>query len=146
MKKLIALAALALSVSSFAAEKVSFTYSGFEGWGRTYYSCDYVEAQTEKYLELFGATQIDVTCFGGIEFGRMSPVSVSARFEVPALQGNEVATEVKVEGDRFNPSCGINVSIIRNILPKFSNVEVLKKSDSCAFASSNYSYTFSIKK
>jgi hypothetical protein len=145
MKKLIALIAFALSLSAFAHDqKVSFSYSGFEGWGRTFYSCDYVEAQTEEVLELFGATHVDVRCNGGIDFGRMSPVMVTASFDLPVLSGREVAEVVKLKGDSRNPACGLNVTIVKALLPKFSNVSVLKKSDACAFQSSNYSYEFAI--
>ena len=147
MKKIIALVTIALSLSSFAAEKVSFFYNGNEGWGQTFYSCDYAESQTEAYLELFGATEINVTCFGGISAGTMiSPVSVTAKFELPVLNGTEVAAISEVKGDTWNPACGINVFIIKRLLPKFSNVKVISKSDSCAFQSSNYSYKFSITK
>ncbi len=147
MKKFFALVAIALSFSAIAREEVSFGYSGMEGWGQTYYSCDYVEAQTEKVLEMFGATNVDVWCTGGIDFGRIwTPISVNASFEAPVLTGAEVATVKKYRGDSWNPSCGINVAIVKALLPKFSNVKVLKKSDSCAFQSSNFSYEFEIKK
>lgn len=146
MKKLLALALVSLSVTAFARETVSFGHSGMEGWGQSYYSCDYVEAQTEKVLEMFGATEIDVHCSGGIEFGQVWPVSVRASFETPVLTGTEVAEMVKYRGDSWNPSCGINVKIVKSLLPKFSNVTVVKKSDSCAFQRSNYSYEFAILK
>ena len=146
MKKLITVVALVLSVSAFARETVSFGYSGMEGWGQSYYSCDYVEAQTEKVLEMFGATEISVRCSGGIEFGQVMPVSVRASFETPVLSGAEVSEIVKYKGDSWNPACGLNVRIVKSLLPKFSNVTVVKKSDSCAFQRSNYSYEFSIVK
>jgi hypothetical protein len=147
MKKLIAVITLVLSFSAFAEKKtVSFTYSGIESYGRSYYACDYVEYQTEKMLELFGATQIDVSCSGGIQFGSMWPVSIRATFEAPTLVGNEVAEVKKIEGDFSRPACGLNTTIVKRLLPSFSNVKVVKKSDSCAFASSNYSYTFEIIK
>ncbi len=145
MKKLIVLATLALSASAFAADqKVSFSYSGLEGWGRSYYSCDYVEAQTEKVLELFGAQNVEVRCSGGIQWGQAWPVSVTASWDAPALSGREVAETVKLKGDSWNPACGLNVTIVKNLAPKFSNVTIVKKSDSCAFQSSNYSYEFAI--
>lgn len=145
MKKLIALATLALSASAFAHDHhVSFSYSGIEGWGRSYYSCDYVEAQTEKVLELFGAQNAEVRCSGGIEWGQAWPVSVTAKWDAPALSGREVAEVVKLKGDSWNPACGLNVTIVKSLVPHFSNVTIVKKSDSCAFERSNYSYEFSI--
>lgn len=147
MKTVIALAIALTSFATLARETVSFSHSGLEGWGVSYYSCDYAEARTEKVLELFGATQIDVTCTGGLDFGRFPmPVSITASFEAPVLVGTEVAQTVKYRGDAWNSSCGLNVAIVKNLLPKFSNVTVVKKNDSCAFSSSNYSYEFSIVK
>ncbi len=145
MKKLFTVLALALCVSAFSADnKVSFGHSGNEGWGTSYYSCDYVEAQTEKVLELFGATDVSVRCSGGIEFGTMWPVSVTATFNSPVLSGREVAEVVNLKGDNWNPSCGLNVKIVKSLLSSFNNVSVIKKNDSCAFQSSNYSYEFAI--
>lgn len=145
MKKLLVLVATLFSFSVFARESVSFTYFGNEGWGQSYYACDYVEARTEKVLEMFGATEIEVRCSGGIEFGRYwGPVNVRTSFELPVLTGTEVAEEVTFKGDSWNPACGLNVTIVKKLLPKFSNVSVVKKSDSCAFSRSNYSYVFSI--
>lgn len=146
MKKLIALFVLVFSFASFAKETVSFTYTGNEGGRQSYYACDYVEYQTEYFLELFGATNIDISCFGGIQpWGSMQPVSIRASFDLPVIAGNSVE-EVKVQGDTWNPNCGVNVKIVKTLLPKFSNVEVVKKSDSCAFATTNYSYQFNIAK
>lgn len=141
MKTLFAAIVLSLSASAFA-ESVSFSYSGFEAWGRSYYACDYVEAQTEEVLELFGATNIDVSCFGGIEYGRVSPVSVKATFDAPFMTG--VVERTTLKGDRWNPSCGVNVAIINGVLPKFSNVTVLSKNDRCSSERSNYSYELEI--
>jgi hypothetical protein len=145
MKNVFFVLALALTGSAFSAENnVSFGHSGYEGWGMSYFSCDYVEAQTEKVLELFGATDVSVRCSGGIEFGSMWPVSVTATFNSPVLSGREVAEVVKLKGDNSNPSCGLNVKIVKSLLPSFNNVSVIKKNDSCAFQSSNYSYEFAI--
>lgn len=74
----------------------------------------------------------------------MWPVSVTASFNSPVLSGREIAEVAKVKGDNRNPACGLNVTIVKSLLPSFSNVTVVKKSDSCAFASSNYSYEFAI--
>lgn len=141
MKTLLAGIALSLSFGAFA-ESVSFSYSGIETWGRSYYSCDYVQAQTEHYLDVFGATNVRVNCFGGFEMGRISPVSVDATFELPILNG--AVERVKIKGDQWVPSCGINVAIINNLLPVFTNVTVLSKKDSCSNERSNYSYEFEI--
>jgi hypothetical protein len=145
MKKLMAVVALVLSVSAFARENVTITYSGYEGWGRSYYSCDYAEARTETVLELFGATNVSVTCSGGLDRGHYwGPIRVKASFDLPVLAGNEVAETVKFRSTGSNTSCALNVKIVKSLLPSFDNVTVVKKNDSCVSASSSYSYEFSI--
>jgi hypothetical protein len=145
MKKFLSLLAFALSFSAFAGEvKVSFTHFGNNGGNQSYYACYYVEGQAYKYLELFGATEVVVRCNGGIGPWSVSPVSVRASFNLPLLSGRELADTVKLKGDNWTPSCGINVQMIREFLKVFSNISVVKKSDSCAFANSNFFYELSI--
>lgn len=143
MKKTALLSALLISSSTFAAG-FSFTYFGNEGGNQSFYACSYVEDQAEAYLELLGATNIDVTCFGGIQpWGSAQPVSIRAKYNLPEVTGQNVET-VEIEGDTWNPSCGINVRLMKEILKTFSNVEVVKKQDSCAFVTSNYYYKLNI--
>lgn len=137
------LATLLISSSAFATN-FSFTYFGNEGGRQSYYACSYVEDQAVSYLELLGATNIDVRCTGGISGGwSVQPVSLRASYDLPVVMGTSVES-VELKGDSFNPACGLNVRIIKEILKTFSNVEVLKKSDSCAFASSNYYFKLNI--
>lgn len=143
MKTLFAALVLSVSASAFA-ESVSFSYSGLEAWGRSYYHCDYVEAQTEKVLELFGASNINISCYGGIEHGRMEPVSINATFDAPVVTG--VVERATFKGNSWDSACGINVAIVKNVLPKFSNVKVLSKRDTCSSERSRYSYDFEITK
>lgn len=143
MKTLIA--ALVLSVSASAsAETLSFSYSGLESWGRSYYSCDYVEARAEEVLELFGATNISTTCYGGIEYGRVAPVTIDVTFDAPVLNG--VVERTTYKGDRWNPSCGLNVAMINSFVKSFPNVKVLAKRDRCVSETSKYSYDLEISR
>jgi hypothetical protein len=144
MKKLFTLLALTLSLSSFAKEYVSFTYFGNEGGRNSYYACDYVEAQAAQYLELFGATDIEVYCSGGIQPWSVQPVSLRASFNKPVLSGREAGEVVEIKGDAFNPACGVNTRMINEFLRKFDNISVVKKNDSCAFARTNYYYQLNI--
>jgi hypothetical protein len=144
MKKLIALIAMIFSLTAFAKETVSFTYFGNEGFNRSFYACSYVEGQANSYLELFGATNIEVYCSGGIQpWGSMQPVSLNASFDLPAVTGQHVDA-VQVDGDSSSPACGLNVRLIKELLKKFSNVAVVQKDDACAFAGSNYHYQLNI--
>jgi hypothetical protein len=146
MKKIILATALFASVSSFAAE-VNFTYFGNEGGRQSYYACSYVEDQAISYLELLGATNIDVRCSGGIQTGSWyaQPVSLRAKFDLPVVTGANVET-VEIEGDNWNPACGLNTRMLNEMLKKFENVTVLKKIDSCAFATTNYYYKLQISR
>ncbi len=134
-----------LNIHAFASEVISFTYSGNSGMNRQFYACSYVEDQTVSYLELFGATGIEVSCFGGIQNYSVGPVSLRAKFDLPVVSGQTVE-EIKIEGDSWNPNCGINTKIINEALKIFTNIKVVKKSDSCAFTSSNFSYVLKINR
>jgi hypothetical protein len=145
MKKLFVLVTLLFSLPSMAAT-ISFTYFGNEGNRQTYYACSYVEDQTQSFLELMGATGIEVYCSGGLSSGggwSSSPVSIRAKYDLPLVTGSAIET-VEVEGDAFNPSCGINVRIIKEVLKTMPFVTVAKKQDSCAFATTNYYYKLNI--
>lgn len=143
MKSFLFASTLALSFNALAAE-VSFTYFGNEGGRQSYYACSYVEDQALSYLELLGATNIDLRCSGGIQApGWIGPVSLRANFDLPEVTGSGVET-VEVKGDVWNPACGINVRMMSEFLKVFTNVQVLKKQDACAFASSNYYYKLQI--
>ena len=141
MKKLFALLVLVFSFNSFAG-KISFSYSGDSNGNRYYYDCFYVEYQVEQYLELLGATNVYANCTGGITNTHLGPVSVRASFNSPVTTGNR--EEVEIKGDSFNPSCGLNVQIMKTILKAFPEVQVIQKSDACAFSSSNYFYKLSV--
>lgn len=144
MKSMIVLASLLFTAGAFAAS-VNFTYFGNENGRESFYACDYAEGQTEMVLELLGATDIDVRCSGGIQSGgwSMQPVSVRAKYELPEVTGTGVETVI-LKGDTWNPACGLNVRIIKEVLKTFTNVEVVKKSDSCAFATTNYYYKLNV--
>jgi len=131
------------SLNLFAAE-VSFTHFGQEGNRQSYYACSYVEDQTFDILETLGATGIDVRCSGGITSGWYAgPVYVTARFDLPQVNGSEESI-LELKGDVFNPACGLNVKIIKEVLKVFSNITVLKKQDHCAFSDSNYYFQLKV--
>jgi hypothetical protein len=132
-----------MSLTSFAAE-VSFTHFGQEGNRQSYYACSYVEDQTFDFLETLGATGIEVRCSGGITPGWYAgPVYVTARFDLPQVSGSEERI-LELTGDVFNPACGINVKIIKEVLKAFSHITVLKKQDQCPFADSNYYFQLKV--
>jgi hypothetical protein len=144
MKNILALILCSLSFAAIARETVYFTHFGNGGRTQSYYACDYAKSQTEKFISVLGATNIDVSCFGGIQaWGLAQPVSIHAQFDLPTVVTNTVES-VEVEGDTWSPGCGLNVQIVNTIVKMFSNVQVVKKSDACAFTSSNYYYLLNI--
>lgn len=135
-----------LMLFSFSAMAVdfSFTYFGNGAGTQTYYACSYVEDQAQSYLELLGATQIDVRCSGGITAGwNAGPVTLHASFELPVLTSSDFET-VEISGDFSSPSCGLNVRIMKEILKTMAYIQVVKRDDACAFSSSNYYYKLRI--
>ncbi|WPU63460.1 hypothetical protein [Peredibacter starrii] len=141
MKLLLTFAALVFSLSSFASERAFISYAGMESWGRSFYACTYAESQTIKHLKTLGATNIDVTCSGGIDIWMQGPVRIVAEFDVPAPTGRDEARRMTITGNRRNPSCGLNVAIFKAILPKFSKtISVTSADDACLSRTSNYSY------
>lgn len=141
MKKLLIVMSIFLSFQASAA-KVSFTYFGNEAGRNSFYSCSYVESQAEYYLKLFGAENIELYCRGGITSWSMMPVSLDAKFDLPTVMGKVETVELR--GDNWSPACGLNTMMIREFLKVMNNVEVLKKSDHCAFADSNFYYSLKI--
>jgi len=147
MKKIIVIVSMLLSVAAFAApQEVTVSYWGHEGGNEHYYSCDLARATAESHLVKLGATEIEVNCSGGIQpSGSMQAIYLNATFNTPDVGDRYVEEVIEIRGDAFNPACGLNVAIIRQFLKVFSNVEVLKKTDSCAFQGSNFFYQLNVK-
>jgi hypothetical protein len=145
MKKLIGLLVLATSMSALAqTQRVSFTHFGNNGGNQSYYACSYVESQAYAYLERLGASGVRVNCSGGIQSGGWypQPVSVTATFELPVTTG--VVESVEIRGDFSNPACGLNTQMLRAFFKVMPHVEVVKKSDNCAFFNTNFFYRLNV--
>lgn len=142
MKKIIGLIGLLFCFNGFAAQ-INLTYFGNQGSYQNYYACSYAEERTENYLALFGATNVEVYCTGGITNWSITPISLSAKFDMPAVSG-ENFEKVEITGDTWNPGCGLNTAIIREIIKTFKSVQVLEKQDHCAFSDSNFYYLLQI--
>jgi hypothetical protein len=139
MKSLFSFFLMFFSVSAMATN-FSFTYFGNEAGTQSYYACSYVEDQAQSYLELLGATHIDVRCSGGITSGwNAGPVTLNASFDLPVVTNNDFET-LEISGDFSSPACGLNVRIIKEILKSMAYIQVIKREDACAFSTSNYYY------
>lgn len=142
--------AVALLVSSFAASAVetvsrrfSFTYMDRSVVTRTYHNCDSVEDTLRDHLRTLGAQNIRVTCSGGIQnWGNRWeawPVSLSARFVVPANRDN--AQRLVIADRGFNTNCDFNVQLLSKLLRELPNARMISKNDRCRGSEGSYSFT-----
>ena len=143
MKKILLVCAFLATFAASAAE-LSFTYFGNDLGRQVYYSCDYVEDQATYYLNLLGANHIDVMCTGGIQNWSWMPIHLKAKFELPLITGHGVET-LELQGDTWNPNCGLNTTIINAAVKTMTHIQVIKKSDSCPFVDSNFFYKLQVQ-
>lgn len=123
--------ALVFSVSASAGEwatrKLSFSPSTYSAGNTTWYNCDSVERTLEKHLKDLGASNVRLTCSGGIGYGRFpSPAVVSGKFDVP-VSAESVET-ITLQG---RESCKLNTEFLDYVLPMFPSVTVLSRKASC---------------
>jgi hypothetical protein len=150
--RLIAVAALLLAFNAFAVEFTTTTFShtdtGIDGFSRNYYSCDFAESALESHLETLGASNISVSCSGGIEYNwGMFPVNLAARFDMPsATPENHTRSEnIRVSSRSFgNSSCNFHTKLLNKLLPLFTNVAVNAKRTSCMDNDSRWSYDLTV--
>lgn len=147
MRSLIALVFVATALSANAAElvsrKFSFTYFGHDVGSSTYYSCDSAEDMAREQLQTLGAQNIRVSCSGGIQnWGNRwdaFPVSITARFAVPASRENAQRMVIKDSGRDSN--CDFNAQFLAQLLKKLPNARLVSRSVSCRGADGRYSFT-----
>ena len=150
--RLIAVAALLLAFNAFAVEFTTTTFShtdtGIDGFSRNYYSCDFAESALESHLEKLGASNISVSCSGGIEYNwGMFPVNLAARFDMPsATPENHTRSEnTRVSSRSFgNSSCNFHTKLLNKLLPLFTNVKVNAKRATCMDNDSRWSYDVTV--
>jgi hypothetical protein len=130
---------IALSLASsfaFASEgSLSMHYSGFEGRNRVFLSCDYAENQTRYVLEKLGATNIQTNCFGGIQYGSMSPISIRAKYSTNDSRLGEV-----VNLTNSNGNCFFETALVEEILRDFPFTEILRERGHCFRNDSSYQF------
>ncbi len=135
--RLMTVALLFVSLSASAGEYVSRSFSmslGGSGWNTTYYNCDALEDLVEGHLEKLGASNIHVSCFGGLEqWGNRwnpSPASVTARFDAPVRSGT--SSQTLTLKSRMGDSCDAHVATLDRALPLFPGVKVLSRTAQCS--------------
>lgn len=135
------------SFNAFSTEYVSksFSYSdsGRDGNSTNYYSCDYAESALRTHLQTLGAIDINVSCSGGIEFGRFLPVNLESNFKVTALTDPSTAKieSVTIKSVRRGDSpCFFNTKLLNKLVKNFPNVYVDSKSTSCFDNNTSWNY------
>ncbi len=147
--RLIAATLMFLSFNAFSFETVRFSYTDFgnDGFSRNYYSCDFAEAALESHLELLGASNISVSCFGGIQSWGVTPVSLSASFDVPTAtaENHTRMTQVRLESaDRFETACFFHTKLLTQLLKLFPNAVTRAKRTSCFDNRTRWNYDLNV--
>jgi hypothetical protein len=134
--KFLLIALSLVSSFAFATERsLDLHYSGFEGRNRVYLSCDYAEDQAKFVLEQLGATNIKTNCFGGIQFGTMSPISIRAKYTTNTSRVGEV-----VNLTNNNGNCFYETALVEEILRDFPITNILRQRGHCFRNDSSYQY------
>jgi hypothetical protein len=149
MKKI--LFALLLSLTTFGAQASSdqsvfhFSFSGYGSGRYTMVSCDYAEYLARDWMDTFGATNLDVSCSGGITPTGVWPISLRVRYTAPVLSETPVTEEKVIRSGPFGQSnCSFDTSLMRDLLHAFSNVTVTRKRDACFAPDSSYEYKINV--
>ena len=154
MRSLILLSLLVCShafAGEFVAKKLEFSFIGDDMGNRIYYRCESVKKLVENHLLALGASSPQVKCYGGLEdYARSpywAPLSISARFDAPVPTENSAREVVVLDSKRLiHEDCFLNLTFLKNTIPLFPGVKVLKKSNSCLHNNSRWSYTVEVIK
>ena len=119
-------------------ENIQFEYTS----PRSSYHCDFVKAETAAILRKLGATQIFVSCTGGIPYGRTN--YVQAQFQ--SLRQTTVDKSTRKAGMtqiilQFHQLCDLHEKIMAELLVGF---DVFNYTDSgvCNFSNGEKGYDF----
>ena len=127
----------------YVDQEMKFHFSS----NRSYYSCSYAEKQTEKYLTMLGAKDIEIRCTGGIQSGSPSwawaPVSVRASFQALVAVDSSEKDSVPVEENSLTfkgrGSCDFNSKLIKTALGHFE-ATVEHGFSNCFNSNGSYNY------
>jgi len=138
MKCFTLLSLIFFSSIAFTSENLQFTYFGNEGRNRIYLSCYYAQNATIELLEKIEAQEIEVSCFGGLDFGFYTPVSIQAEYLLP-----EKSAMMTIESD-FNSNCYFDTRLISELAIQSDKIEILKGRSHCFRSDSFYSFNLQI--
>jgi hypothetical protein len=136
-----------LSFGAFASEKKTFrhTFFGNANGNYTMVACSYAEPVVMDWAKKFGATEIEITCSGGIQPpGMITPISLTVKYIPTDLSGQTSQETIELESDGWNSNCNYDSSLMRAMLREFTNVKALRKSDACFTARDRYSFKLEV--
>lgn len=152
MKSLLAsfilLFTVALAPEAQAASRFHMFYTG-QHFGRLHMvSCDTAEYELRQLLQLFGAKSISTMCSGGINpWGSVTPMSLSATFDLEPVRGDDYRTESFDVSDStfFSRSCYFSTELVKSLVRQLPNVRITRSFDTCFSNSDRFDYRFEVK-
>jgi hypothetical protein len=121
--------------AKLARSKIEFTYFGFD----SFYSCDYVQAETLAILKVLGAQNVKVTCLGGLPYDSYN--SVTATFDtLHEASGDKATTTGEVSEVKIaqRESCDLHKTIFEYMIKPFQ-VYAKTVRESCWNSQGNFS-------
>jgi len=125
-----------------AAKKQDIVVDTFNGaMDHIYYDCDYAKTQTKRILKTLGASDIKVTCTGGLDrFRRMPPRPLFLRTQFQALSSTgegQYTAELQPFRFRYTDDCHLPATLFKALVPhfEFATVEYTKSCPHSRFAS-----------
>jgi hypothetical protein len=142
----VSLASLSANASTPGNATFDYTFFGNSAGSYTMVSCDYATPLVRKWMETFGATNIDLYCTGGIDATQVSPLNLHATYTAPNLTGASVTVTQTINSGPFpgDSNCNFDTAVLSELLGDFTNVRVISRQYGCFSAESPYSYDLAI--
>ncbi len=140
---LFTLSAVASEVGN-PAEFFNFHFFGNSGGRSTFISCDYAQPVAEEWMAKFGATNVDVRCYGGITPTGAYPLSLRVKFTPTDLSGPTRTEHVVIESDMNHRVCDYDTQLMRTLLRELPNIKATAMRDHCFNHDSRYEYQLDV--
>ncbi len=146
MKKM--LATILLTALCFSANAKERTVDFSVYVINNYFTCDYVETVTAKYIEALGGEALDVECRGGLPYDQWNRVTAVID-SASADEDNTVLNTLTIKSNsrmnrRITDNCSLSVKVLDGILPAFE-VEEVSKRDTCWGSEGRFNYDLTLR-
>lgn len=144
---------MVFAVSTFASEvsdptnrseSFNFNFFGNSGGRTTYVSCDYAQPVAEEWMAKFGATDVEVRCYGGITPTGAYPLSLRIDYTGTSLSGSTQTDHVVIESDMDHRVCDYDTQLMRTLLRRLPNIKATAMRDHCFSTDSRYEYQIDV--